>query len=151
MDALTQQEERENEEAPAVLREPPRPSPAAIPEGPPDITESPIGPQGEPPGGSARRRRVVIIVAAALLLLLVFLVVRGLHRGTATEQRGEGQFAQGFSGGEEAPIAVSAVRAESGDIAVRIPALGTVTPLATVTVKTQVTGQLQTIAFKEGQ
>ena len=34
---------------------------------------------------------------------------------------------------------------------VKLPALGTVTPLATVTVKTQISGQLQRIAFKEGQ
>jgi multidrug efflux system membrane fusion protein len=39
----------------------------------------------------------------------------------------------------------------SGDIQVHIPALGTITPLATVTVKTQISGQLQKIAFKEGQ
>jgi membrane fusion protein, multidrug efflux system len=148
VNALTQPEERENE-VPAVLREAPRPGPAGIPEGPPDITESPVGPQEEPPGGGTRRRRVAIIVAAALLLL-AFFVVRGLHRAAPTEEQA-GQFAQGSSGEQEAPIAVSAVRAESGDIAVRIPALGTVTPLATVTVKTQVTGQLQTIAFTEGQ
>jgi multidrug efflux system membrane fusion protein len=38
-----------------------------------------------------------------------------------------------------------------GDIQVRLPALGTIAPLATVTVKTQISGQLQKIAFTEGQ
>jgi len=37
----------------------------------------------------------------------------------------------------------------SGDIEVRIPALGTVTPLATVTVRPQVSGILTKIAFQE--
>lgn len=155
MDALTQQEERENE-APAALREVPRTSPPGITEAPPEIPESfpgaigtPVDPRGEPPDGRTRRRWVLIIIAAALLVL-AFLVVRGLHRATPQGERGAGQFAQGFENGE-APIAVSVARATAGDIAVRIPALGTVTPLATVTVKSQVTGQLQRIAFKEGQ
>ena len=39
----------------------------------------------------------------------------------------------------------------SGDIEVRIPALGTVTPLATVTVRPQVSGILTKIGFEEGQ
>jgi len=91
-----------------------------------------------------------VIIVALALLVLAFFVWRGLHRSAPTGERATGQFAQGF-GNAEAPIAVSVARAVSGDIAVRIPALGTVTPLATVTVKTQVTGQLQTIAFKEGQ
>jgi multidrug efflux system membrane fusion protein len=39
----------------------------------------------------------------------------------------------------------------TGDIQIRIPALGTITPLATVTVRTQISGQLQKVAFKEGQ
>jgi membrane fusion protein, multidrug efflux system len=38
-----------------------------------------------------------------------------------------------------------------GDIQVKIPALGTVTPLATITVRTQITGTLQKINFTEGQ
>jgi multidrug efflux pump subunit AcrA (membrane-fusion protein) len=37
------------------------------------------------------------------------------------------------------------------DIKVVVTALGTVTPLATVTVKTQVNGQLLEVGFKEGQ
>jgi len=37
------------------------------------------------------------------------------------------------------------------DIAIKLPDLGTVTPLATVNVKTQISGQLQQIAFREGQ
>jgi len=48
-------------------------------------------------------------------------------------------------------MAVAVATVSTGDIVVRIPALGAVTPLATVTVKTQISGQLQQVAFKEGQ
>lgn len=49
------------------------------------------------------------------------------------------------------PIAVSAATIQTGDIEVNLSALGTVTPLATVTVVTQINGQLQRIGFQEGQ
>jgi membrane fusion protein, multidrug efflux system len=39
----------------------------------------------------------------------------------------------------------------TGDVPIIINALGAVTPLATVTVRTQINGQLQTIGFTEGQ
>ncbi|MEP6548185.1 MAG: MdtA/MuxA family multidrug efflux RND transporter periplasmic adaptor subunit [Gammaproteobacteria bacterium] len=54
-------------------------------------------------------------------------------------------------GGQDGPVAVSVATAASGDIQVRIPALGTVTPLATVTVRTQISGVMQKILFTEGQ
>lgn len=47
------------------------------------------------------------------------------------------------------PVGVAA--AVKGDIPVVIRALGTVTPLATVNVKTQITGQLVEVHLKEGQ
>lgn len=50
-----------------------------------------------------------------------------------------------------APVAVSAAKAERGDIDWRIAALGTVTPVSTVTVRAQVSGQLQQLALREGQ
>ena len=46
---------------------------------------------------------------------------------------------------------VGTALAGKSDVRVIINALGTVTPLATVTVKTQLSGQLQQIAFTEGQ
>ncbi|MDB5393312.1 MAG: efflux transporter, family, subunit [Rhodospirillales bacterium] len=53
--------------------------------------------------------------------------------------------------GAGAPIAVNTAKVETGDVQVILNALGTVTPLATVTVRTQISGQLQQIAFTEGQ
>jgi multidrug efflux system membrane fusion protein len=49
------------------------------------------------------------------------------------------------------PQSVGAATIATGDIRVILSQLGTVTPLATVTVKTQINGQLSQIAFTEGQ
>ena len=54
-----------------------------------------------------------------------------------------------FSGSGAMPV-VTAV-AEKGNIDIVFKALGTVTPLATVTVKTQISGQIVRLDFKEGQ
>ena len=53
--------------------------------------------------------------------------------------------------GNAAPAPVVADTAQTGDVDITLNALGTVTPLATVTVRTQINGQLTEVAFKEGQ
>jgi multidrug efflux system membrane fusion protein len=104
-----------------------------------------------------RRHRSAIITVLAILVA-VFLVVRFVHHkqqqqaATAAANRGGGfRRKPGASGAAAQPVAVSVATVKSGDITVRIPALGTITPLATVTVKTQISGTLQKILFKEGQ
>ncbi len=49
------------------------------------------------------------------------------------------------------PQSVSVATIGTGDIHVTLTGLGTVTPLDTVTVKTQINGQLQSLGFTEGQ
>ena len=49
------------------------------------------------------------------------------------------------------PTPVAVAKIERGDLPLVARALGTVTPLATVTVRTQITGQITQIAFQEGQ
>lgn len=132
MDTLTEQER----ETPPSLREPP------------------------PPTGT-RRRKVVLIIIGLAVLALVFFVVRGLHHRAqrpAFARRGgfgrPGGFGRGFGrAGEGADdvVSVAVSRAAFGDIVIRLPALGTVTPIATVTVKTQISGYLEKVAFTEGQ
>ena len=67
------------------------------------------------------------------------------HSGSSSSSRQAGRF------GANAPIPVGLAAATKGDIPIVIKALGTVTPLATVTVKAQITGQLTQVAFTEGQ
>src|SRR5262245_16446371 len=47
------------------------------------------------------------------------------------------------------PVVIDAV--QQGDMPVKLVELGTVTPLAMVTVRTQINGQLTQVGFKEGQ
>ena len=110
-----------------------------------------------PPQGFLRRHRSVIITVLAILVA-VFLLVRFVHykqqqqAQVAAANRGGGfRRKPGATGGTVQPVAVSVATVASGGITVRIPALGTITPLATVTVKTQISGTLQKILFKEGQ
>jgi multidrug efflux system membrane fusion protein len=100
------------------------------------------------------RRRKFALIILAILLLMVFLVVRNIHRGPQTAGRTQFRFnpnAAGGANGRTQAIAVSVARVTTGDIQIRIPALGTITPLATVTVRSQISGQLQKIGFVEGQ
>lgn len=103
-----------------------------------------------------RRRRTIVLVLLILLLVGVALVVRHLQtkqvQTTAGGPPGAPRSAAGAGrGGQGGPVAVSVAAATSGDIRIRIPALGTITPLASVTVRSQVNGVLQKVAFTEGQ
>ena len=95
---------------------------------------------------AAQRRRKPIRVAL-LIAVLAALVVWIIHHSKAVQL----QKSQGNPFSHDAPVAVATAPVSNGDIPVTIPALGTVTPLATVTVKTQISGQLTQVAFKEGQ
>ena len=57
----------------------------------------------------------------------------------------------GGRSGAGTPMPVVAAAAQKGDINVQLNGLGTVTPLATVTVRTQISGLLMRVAFQEGQ
>jgi multidrug efflux system membrane fusion protein len=65
------------------------------------------------------------------------------HRAAPTSEAGR------FDAGALIPVGVAS--AAKGDIPVVLNALGTVTPLKTVNVKTQITGQLIKVEFEEGQ
>jgi membrane fusion protein, multidrug efflux system len=91
----------------------------------------------------ARHWRALTIALIIVALLVGFVLYLRTKQPVAAPPRGRN--------GQTGPVAVSVATAVSGDIQVKIPALGTVTPLATVTVRTQITGTLQKILFTEGQ
>src|SRR5476649_26015 len=95
-----------------------------------------------------KRLRTLIGIGAGLAVVAVggwYLATHSGQSATAARQGG-GRFG---AGGAAIPVGTAAVT--KGDIPIIIKALGTVTPLANVVVKTQITGQLQTVAFTEGQ
>jgi membrane fusion protein, multidrug efflux system len=110
----------------------------------------------EAPQSFLRRHRVAIVLLLAIIGF-IFLLVRFVHyrqqqhQEVANMSRQNRFRARPGSTGQMAPVAVSVATVAPGDITVRIPALGTITPLATVTVRTQINGQLQKIFFTEGQ
>ncbi|HEY0339640.1 MAG TPA: hypothetical protein VGC34_02440, partial [Steroidobacteraceae bacterium] len=90
----------------------------------------------EPPQGFLRRHRGAIITVLAILVA-VFLVVRFVHykqqqqAQIAAANRGGGfRRRPGAAGATIQPVAVSVATVASGSITVRIPALGTIPPLA---------------------
>ena len=103
-----------------------------------------------------RRHRVAIFLFLGILVSILALVRFVHYRQQQHQQEAQVARAGRFRSrpgqqGQANAVAVSVATVASGDITVRIPALGTITPLATVTVKTQISGLLQKIFFTEGQ
>ena len=102
------------------------------------------------------RKRTLILALLIIGLVGLALVVRHLQGKGINQPAGRpgapgAAGAKGGPGGMNPPVAVAVATVTAGDIHVRIPALGTITPLASVVVRTQVSGQLQKVAFTEGQ
>jgi multidrug efflux system membrane fusion protein len=100
---------------------------------------------------AARRKRrgrlfTWAVIAAVIVGLGVIAYRARMTSGGATAGGGR-RF--GGAGGPPPPVMVRTAR--KGDINVILNGLGTVTPLATVTVRTQINGQLVQINFTEGQ
>ena len=90
------------------------------------------------------RSRWRIGIGVIVLLVLGFAIYETAHWVQTATPPG-GRFPQGV------PQTVGASAAALGDVRVILNELGTVTPLATVTVQTQINGQLTDVGFTEGQ
>src|SRR5258706_4419020 len=112
------------------------------------------GPLSPPPRRRSIWWRILWIILVVLALVEVFLWFRGSP--TPTTGTGTGNNTSTTIGGARSatgrqPASVVLATATKGDIPIRLNGLGTVVPLATVTVKTQISGVLTGIHFTEGQ
>ncbi|HDR9486451.1 TPA: MdtA/MuxA family multidrug efflux RND transporter periplasmic adaptor subunit [Burkholderia aenigmatica] len=129
-----------------------------------DNEQKPTPPSKDPASPAARRPRRTLMAGA-----LTVVVIGGLlwwhpwNRTPAagTGASGAGASAAGGAGGHRGrggpaamaniPQPVQVASATQGEMPIVLSALGTVTPLANVTVKTQLSGYLQSVSFREGQ
>lgn len=93
-----------------------------------------------------RRQKTLVWLGLGLILVIGaawYFTRSGTGGGSAQRQQGRNAASQ--------LVTVGIATAAKSEIPLITKALGTVTPLATVTVKTQITGQLIQVAFTEGQ
>jgi multidrug efflux system membrane fusion protein len=88
-------------------------------------------------------RRWLLWTVIAALALLVFLIVRSFSGNKSAPPPGKNA--------QQGGAAITVGRATAGDINIYIEALGTVTPVNTVTVYSQITGRVVAVHYHEGQ
>jgi membrane fusion protein, multidrug efflux system len=110
---------------------------------PTQLKPSPVSP---PPRKRKTRGRLLFfgLILLGLGALWLWVIRPRMNQQPQPSQFGRHAFANSL-------MPVGTAVAEKGDIPITLEGLGTVTPLATVTVKTQLNGQLTQIAFTEGQ
>ncbi|HIE5944563.1 MdtA/MuxA family multidrug efflux RND transporter periplasmic adaptor subunit [Burkholderia cepacia] len=128
-----------------------------------DNEQKPTPPSNDPASPAARRpRRTLMAGALAVVVIGGLLWWHPWNRTPATGSAATGAGASAAGGGghrgrggpaamANIPQPVQVATATQGEMPIVLSALGTVTPLANVTVKTQLSGYLQSVSFQEGQ
>ena len=112
------------------------------------------GPYAPPPRRRSIFWRIAWIVLIIIAVVEVVLWLRGGPSSSGGTTAGAAATSTGAAGAGRAGRPVASVvlaTAAKGDIPIRLNGLGTVVPLATVTVKPQVSGVLTEVHFQEGQ
>jgi multidrug efflux system membrane fusion protein len=121
---------------------------------PADSSEHPtIGPDHQlpaPPPASPRSKIVRVIVWIVLLLIFALGFLLVLHHDDTTKSGG-GAGGGGRRGAGGGPVTLTTATATKGNIGVYLDAIGTVTPVYTASITSQVTGPVIAVHFKEGQ
>lgn len=128
-----------------------------------DNQPKPTPPSKDPAPTAARRPRRTLAIGTLAVVIVGGLLWWHPWRRTPADAPGaagpaSGAMAGGGHRGRGGPAAmanvpqpVSVATATQGEMPIVLSALGTVTPLANVTVKSQLSGYLQSVAFQEGQ
>jgi multidrug efflux system membrane fusion protein len=115
---------------------------------PADQNERPIiGPEHQLPASSPPQRKRTKIIAW-IILLLVFVVATVLllrHHDETTTAAAKAPRAGG------GPVTLTTTTAQKGDIGVYLDSIGTVTPVYTASITSQVNGIVTAVHYKEGQ
>ena len=100
----------------------------------------------------ATRRRILFLGGLLLLLAIVAIIFfTSKPKKTAGGKSGAGGGAAGGGRGQQGPAAVTVDHSTTGNINVYVNALGTVTPVNTVTIYSQITGRVIAVHYREGQ
>jgi multidrug efflux system membrane fusion protein len=128
---------------------------------PPGPQDAPATPEStEPPLHRISRRGALIGSAIAIVVVAAigWLAWDLTHDKSNGAGGGQGSSAGGGAGGGRAgasgrgpAVTVGVATVEKADVPIVVEALGTVTPLATVKVRSQVNGTLQQVLYDEGQ
>lgn len=112
-------------------------STAPTPQTPQTPAKPPALPPTQPPAQPPRKRRAPLVIALIVIVLLAVVIVH-LLRGKKVEHG-------------PAPQVVTVAAATLGSMPVTLNALGTITPIATITVLPQLSGYLTAVGYEEGQ
>jgi membrane fusion protein, multidrug efflux system len=109
---------------------------------------SAIGPDHQlpsyvPTGSEHKLRRIIIWVVVALIVLLALLLIYLHHEDAKKKAEAAARPAPG--------IAVTTATAQKGSIGIYLDSIGTVTPVYTDSITSQVNGQVTAVHFTEGQ
>jgi multidrug efflux system membrane fusion protein len=92
-----------------------------------------------------KKRRWIWIILLAIFAAAFVLVLR--HKPVVSAEGGGG----GRGGRQQGPVTINVATVGSGQMAVKLDAIGTVTPTYTATINSQVSGQVVSVHYREGQ